>query len=89
MREVSGRVTAMIVDSVDHHGLDLAACIGDGPVTRRQLEDRRGATDWETFDLERPSPFALPLFAAFNREVLLAQDPDQAFEDIIEALYQA
>ena len=47
------------------------------------------ATDWETFDLERPSPFALPLFAAFNREVLLAQDPDQAFEDIIEALYQA
>jgi ATP-dependent Lhr-like helicase len=46
------------------------------------------AAPWEAFDLERPSPFALPLFAAFNREVLLAQDPDQALEDIVEALYQ-
>ena len=45
--------------------------------------------EWETFDLARPSPFALPLFAAFNREVLLAQDPDQALEDLVEALYQA
>lgn len=46
------------------------------------------ASPWETFDLDRPSPFALPLFAAFNREVLLAQDPDQALEDIVEALYR-
>ncbi len=47
------------------------------------------AAEWETFDLVRPSPFALPLFAAFNREVLLAQNPDQALEDLVEALYQA
>ncbi len=46
-------------------------------------------TDWETFELERPSPFALPLFATFNREVLLAQNPDQALEDLVESLYQA
>jgi len=43
---------------------------------------------WETFDLDRPSPFAIPLFASFNREVLLAQDPDRALDDIVEALYR-
>lgn len=47
------------------------------------------ASEWETFELDRPSPFALPLFAAFNREVLLAQNPDQALEDLVESLYQA
>lgn len=46
------------------------------------------ATPWETFDLTRPSPFAIPLFASFNREVLLAQDPDQALDSLLEALYQ-
>jgi len=41
----------------------------------------------ELYDLPRPSPFALPLFAAFNREVLLAADPDRALDDLIAALY--
>jgi ATP-dependent Lhr-like helicase len=45
------------------------------------------AAEWETFDLDKPSPFAIPLFASFNREVLLAQDPDKALDDIVEALY--
>ena len=44
-------------------------------------------TPWEIFDLPRPSPFALPLFAFFNRETLLAQDPDRAVEDVAAALY--
>jgi ATP-dependent Lhr-like helicase len=45
------------------------------------------AAPWETFRLETPSPFSLPLFAEFNREVLLAQDPDRALDDLVEALY--
>lgn len=39
------------------------------------------------YDLPRPSPFALPLFAAFNREVLVAPDPDRALDDLVAALY--
>jgi len=42
---------------------------------------------WEVVDLDKPSPFALPLFAAFNRETLLAQDPDKAFHELVEDLY--
>ncbi|MDX2152532.1 MAG: DEAD/DEAH box helicase [Bryobacteraceae bacterium] len=42
---------------------------------------------WEIFDLPRPSPFSLTLFAAFNREVLLAQDPDRALDDLVAQLY--
>lgn len=42
---------------------------------------------FEIFDLPRPSPFALPLFAAFNRETLLAQDPDRALDELVESLY--
>ncbi len=41
----------------------------------------------EIYDLPRPSPFALPLFAAFNREVLVAADPDRALDDLVAALY--
>ncbi len=41
----------------------------------------------EIHDLPRPSPFALPLFAAFNREVLVAPDPDRALDDLVAALY--
>ncbi|WP_031498993.1 DEAD/DEAH box helicase [Bryobacter aggregatus] len=45
------------------------------------------ATAWEVVDLERPSPFAIPLFAAFNRETLIAQDPDKALDEVVSALY--
>ncbi len=44
--------------------------------------------EWEVYDLERPSPFALPLFAAFNRETLVAQDPDRALDEVVAALYE-
>ncbi len=44
-------------------------------------------TPLEIYDLPRPSPFALPLFAAFNREVLLSSDPDRALDDLIATLY--
>ena len=42
---------------------------------------------WEVFRLPRPSPFALPLFAAFSRETLLAQDPEKALDELVAALY--
>lgn len=45
------------------------------------------ATPWEVFDLPRPTPFALPLFAAFSRETLLAQDPDKALDELVASLY--
>jgi ATP-dependent Lhr-like helicase len=41
----------------------------------------------EIYDLPRPSPFALPLFAAFNREVLIAPDPERALDDLVAAIY--
>jgi ATP-dependent Lhr-like helicase len=44
-------------------------------------------TPLELYDLPRPSPFALPLFAAFNREVLLSSDPDRALDDLVATLY--
>jgi ATP-dependent Lhr-like helicase len=44
-------------------------------------------TEWEIFDLPRPTPFGLELFAAFSRETLLAQDPDKALDDFVSALY--
>lgn len=43
----------------------------------------------EVYDLPRPSPFALPLFAAFNREVLVAPDPDRALDDLVASIYGA
>jgi ATP-dependent Lhr-like helicase len=46
------------------------------------------STEWEVFDLPRPSPFALPLFAAFSRETLLAQDPDKALDELVASLYE-
>lgn len=45
------------------------------------------AAPWEVFDLPRPSPFALPLFVAFNRETLLAQDPERALDDYVAAIF--
>lgn len=44
--------------------------------------------EWEIFDLPRPSPFGLELYAAFSRETLLAQDPDKALDDMVAALYE-
>lgn len=38
-------------------------------------------SEWEVFDLPRPSPFALPRFALFNEEIVLAQDPDKALDE--------
>lgn len=46
-------------------------------------------TPLEIYDLPRPSPFALPLFAAFNREVLVAPDPDRALDDLVASIYGA
>lgn len=43
---------------------------------------------WEVCDLDAPSPFAIPLFAFFHREILLTQDPEKALEDAIEHLYE-
>ncbi len=45
-------------------------------------------TPLEIYDLPRPSPFALPLFAAFNREVLVAPDPDRALDELVKTLYE-
>jgi ATP-dependent Lhr-like helicase len=45
------------------------------------------ASPWEVFDLPRPSPFGLPLFAAFSRETLLAQDPERALDELVASLY--
>ena len=42
----------------------------------------------EIYDLPRPSPFALPLFSAFNRETLTAQDADRALDDYVYRVYE-
>ncbi|MBC8167978.1 MAG: DEAD/DEAH box helicase [Bryobacteraceae bacterium] len=42
---------------------------------------------WEVFDLPRPTPFGLELYAAFSRETLLAQDPDRALDELVMTLY--
>ncbi|MFL6417131.1 MAG: DEAD/DEAH box helicase [Bryobacteraceae bacterium] len=56
----------------------------------RALEEaeRIYQTPIRVYDLPRPSPFGLPLFAAFNREVLLAADPDRALDDLVAAIYE-
>ena len=52
------------------------------------LEARRlFETPIDIYDLPRPSPFALPLFTAFNREVLVAPDPERALDDLVAAIY--
>jgi ATP-dependent Lhr-like helicase len=43
--------------------------------------------EWEVYPLPRPSPFAIPLFAAFNREALIKQDPETALDEIVSRLY--
>ncbi|MFL6447701.1 MAG: DEAD/DEAH box helicase [Bryobacteraceae bacterium] len=56
----------------------------------RALEEtaRIYETPIRIYDLPRPSPFGLPLFAAFNREVLVAPDPDRALDDLVAAIYE-
>ena len=57
-------------------------------VERASAESARiFGTAWEVFDLPRPTPFGLPLFAAFSRETLLAQDPDKALDELVASLY--
>ncbi len=46
------------------------------------------ACRWEVFTLPKASPFSLTMFAAFNREVLLAQDPDKALDELVEEMYE-
>jgi ATP-dependent Lhr-like helicase len=58
----------------------------DAPNALRHAE-KIFSSPWEIFEHPRPSPFALPLFAAFNREVLLAQDPHAAFDDFAASVY--
>ena len=58
-------------------------------VERAQAEAARiYRTEWEIFDLPRPTPFGLELFAAFSRETLLAQDPDKALDELVSNLYE-
>lgn len=59
----------------------------DAPNAEREAA-RIFESPWEIFAHPRPSPFALPLFAAFNREVLLAQDPSKAFDEFAAAVYE-
>lgn len=56
----------------------------------RALEEAKRIyeTPLEIYDLPRPSPFGLPLFAAFNREVLVAPDPDRALDELVKTLYE-
>ena len=58
----------------------------DAPHALQVAEEIYGGS-LEIYDLPRPSPFALPLFAAFNREVLVAPDPDKALDDLVATLY--
>lgn len=46
------------------------------------------AAEWEVHELPFPSPFALPLWAAFNPEPLLKQDREKAFEELAASLYE-
>ena len=43
---------------------------------------------WQVYALPRPSPLALPLFAFFNREIVLAQDPEKALDEMVASLYE-
>jgi len=57
-------------------------------VERAHAEARRiYEAAWEVFDLPRPSPFGLPLFAAFSRETLVQQDPESALDEMVARLY--
>ncbi len=58
----------------------------DAPAALREAE-RIFAAPLDIYDLPRPSPFALPLFTAFNREVLVSPDPERALDDLVAAIY--
>lgn len=68
-------VREVLEDTLDaHHALQQA--------------ERIYESAWEWFDHPRPSPFALPLYAAFNRDVLLAADSHRAFDELATAFYE-
>lgn len=52
-----------------------------------RVAERVFAAPWDIYTLPRPSPFTLPIYTAFNRETLIAQDPDRALEEAATALY--
>lgn len=45
-------------------------------------------TRWEIFEQLRPSPFALPLYASFNAQVLMAQDREKALSEMVETIFE-
>ncbi|MDX2182189.1 MAG: DEAD/DEAH box helicase [Bryobacteraceae bacterium] len=65
-------------------------------VLEDELDGERAAAEakrifespWESIDLDKPSPFSLTMFASHNREVLLAQDPDKALDELVMDLYE-
>jgi ATP-dependent Lhr-like helicase len=59
----------------------------DRPAALAQAAHIHGA-EWEVYDLPRPSPIAIPLFAAFNRETLQKQDADSALDELVSSLYE-
>lgn len=59
----------------------------DGPRAQEEAA-RLYTTAWEVHDLPRPSPFGLPLFAFWNREIVQAADPDRALEELVTSLYE-
>ena len=48
MREVSCRVTALVVESATHHSVDWGSCLEGLALTRESLVDTRQRIDWET-----------------------------------------
>jgi ATP-dependent Lhr-like helicase len=66
-------------------------------VLEDQLDGKRAAEEaariygsrFELFRHPRPSPFALPLYAAFNREILMKQDPEKALDELVTSLLEA
>jgi ATP-dependent Lhr-like helicase len=59
----------------------------DRPAALEQVEHLY-KSEWEVFDLPRPSPMAIPLFAFFNRETLQKQDADSALDELVGSLYE-
>ncbi len=59
----------------------------DRPAALEQAAHLYGS-EWEVFDLPRPSPIAIPLFSAFNREALQKQDADAALDELVASLYE-
>jgi PAS domain S-box-containing protein len=48
MSEVSGRVTALLIDGMDRHGLDVTKCFSGLPITRAGLVNPDSSISWDT-----------------------------------------